>query len=207
MTEEQMEILRRQIAAYATICEQLEDLYRSLTTQNDPSCNSMLRNNPYCCTPLMTTSSYLGHNHKLPRRQRWNPTAQQLQILERIFDQGNETPSKEKVKDITSELAKHGQIAETNVYNWFQNHRARMKKKQLVETHETKVAESVEKIVIQSPKKGEMQHPMLPIEEFHGRMLSKAKVSDDHLIEDMAVNSDCYSAYMNIQAENYNMKN
>ena len=63
-------------------------------------------------------------------RQRWTPTPVQLQILERIFDQGIGTPSKQKIKDITEELSQHGQIAEQNVYNWFQNRRARSKRKQ-----------------------------------------------------------------------------
>ncbi|PNX81272.1 WUSCHEL-related homeobox 13-like protein, partial [Trifolium pratense] len=62
-------------------------------------------------------------------RQRWTPTPIQLQILERIFDQGNGTPSKEKIKEIATELSQHGQISETNVYNWFQNRRARSKRK------------------------------------------------------------------------------
>ncbi|CAG7879771.1 unnamed protein product, partial [Brassica rapa] len=34
------------------------------------------------------------------------------------------------IKDITEELRQHGQIAEQNVYNWFQNRRARSKRKQ-----------------------------------------------------------------------------
>ncbi|KAK6150285.1 hypothetical protein DH2020_015217 [Rehmannia glutinosa] len=35
MTDEQMEVLRKQIAVYATICEQLVELHKSLTSQND----------------------------------------------------------------------------------------------------------------------------------------------------------------------------
>uniref|UniRef100_A0A452XJ87 Homeobox domain-containing protein n=1 Tax=Aegilops tauschii subsp. strangulata TaxID=200361 RepID=A0A452XJ87_AEGTS len=54
----------------------------------------------------------------------------QLQILESIFDQGNGIPSKQKIKDITAELSQHGQISETNVYNWFQNRRTRSKRKE-----------------------------------------------------------------------------
>ncbi|KAJ0251075.1 WUSCHEL-related homeobox 13 [Hirschfeldia incana] len=69
-------------------------------------------------------------SHKMTGRQRWTPTPLQLQSLERLFDQGIGTPSKQKVKDITDELSQHGQIAEHNVYNWFQNRRARSKRKQ-----------------------------------------------------------------------------
>jgi hypothetical protein len=73
--------------------------------------------------------SLLTSGHKITSRQRWTPTPVQLQILERIFDQGNGTPSKEKIKEIATELGQHGQISETNVYNWFQNRRARSKRK------------------------------------------------------------------------------
>lgn len=77
------------------------------------------------CDPLMASGG-----HKISSRQRWTPTAVQLQILERIFEAGTGTPSKEKIKEITADLSQHGQISETNVYNWFQNRRARSKRKQ-----------------------------------------------------------------------------
>lgn len=35
MTDEQMEVLRKQIAVYATICEQLVDLHKSMASQHD----------------------------------------------------------------------------------------------------------------------------------------------------------------------------
>lgn len=71
-----------------------------------------------------------GGSQKIAARQRWSPTPVQLQILEGIFDECGGTPGKQRIQIITTELAQHGQISETNVYNWFQNRRARMKRKQ-----------------------------------------------------------------------------
>ncbi|KAJ4806201.1 WUSCHEL-related homeobox 8 [Rhynchospora pubera] len=124
MTDEQMEVLRKQISIYATICEQLVEMHKSVAAQQD-SLAGMRLGNLYC-DPLVTPGG-----HKITARQRWTPTPMQLQILERIFDQGNGTPSKQKIKEITHELSQHGQISETNVYNWFQNRRARSKRKQV----------------------------------------------------------------------------
>ncbi|XP_020206624.1 WUSCHEL-related homeobox 8 isoform X2 [Cajanus cajan] len=121
MTDEQLETLRKQIAVYATICDQLIEMHRTLSAQQDLA--GVRLGNIYC-DPLMASGG-----HKITSRQRWTPTPVQLQILERIFDQGNGTPSKEKIKEITAELGQHGQISETNVYNWFQNRRARSKRK------------------------------------------------------------------------------
>uniref|UniRef100_A0A7N0UJY1 Homeobox domain-containing protein n=1 Tax=Kalanchoe fedtschenkoi TaxID=63787 RepID=A0A7N0UJY1_KALFE len=124
MTDDQIEILRKQIAVYTILCDKLVEMHRSLSSQRDLSGVGI--GNSYC-DPLMISSS-----HKISARQRWAPTPVQLQILENIFDKGNGTPSKQKIKDITSELSKHGQVSETNVYNWFQNRRARAKRKQTV---------------------------------------------------------------------------
>ncbi|PPR89206.1 hypothetical protein GOBAR_AA31477 [Gossypium barbadense] len=123
MTDEQLETLRKQIAVYASICEQLVEMHKNLTAQQDLTGGRL--GNLYC-DPLMTSGG-----HKISARQRWTPTAVQLQILERIFDEGTGTPSKQKIKEITSELSQHGPISETNVYNWFQNRRARSKRKQV----------------------------------------------------------------------------
>lgn len=125
MTDEQLEVLRRQISVYATICESLVEMHKSITAQQDFA--GMKFGNLYCCDPLMASAP-----HKITARQRWTPTPKQLQILEHIFEQGIGTPSKQKIKEIATELLQHGQISETNVYNWFQNRRARSKRKQSV---------------------------------------------------------------------------
>ncbi|KAI4317040.1 hypothetical protein L6164_024951 [Bauhinia variegata] len=126
MTDEQMEVLRQQISVYATICEQLVEMHKAITAQQDLAVGLRLGNS--YCDPLMVSC---GSGHKITARQRWTPTAVQLEILERIFEQGNGTPSKQKIKEITTELGQHGHISETNVYNWFQNRRARSKRKQI----------------------------------------------------------------------------
>ncbi|XP_028215284.1 WUSCHEL-related homeobox 8-like [Glycine soja] len=114
--------LRKQIAVYTTICEQLIEMHKNISSHQDLA--GFRLGNMYC-DPLLGSGG-----HKIASRQRWTPTAMQLQILERIFDQGTGTPTKEKIKEITNELSQHGQISETNVYNWFQNRRARSKRKQ-----------------------------------------------------------------------------
>uniref|UniRef100_M4DMI5 Homeobox domain-containing protein n=1 Tax=Brassica campestris TaxID=3711 RepID=M4DMI5_BRACM len=119
MTDEQLETLRKQIAIYATICERLVEMHKTLTSQQDLAGR----------VGGLYADPTFGHK-MTGGRQRWTPTPVQLQILERIFDQGIGTPSKQKIKDITEELSQHGPIAEQNVYNWFQNRRARSKRKQ-----------------------------------------------------------------------------
>ncbi|KAL9249832.1 WUSCHEL-related homeobox 8-like protein [Drosera capensis] len=125
MTDEQVEILRTQIAVYAAICEQLVQLHNSLSAQQQQQHLSGARLGNLYCDPLVTSGG-----HKTTTRQRWSPMPMQLQILESIFDQGTGTPSKQKIKEITAELSQHGKISETNVYNWFQNRRARSKRNQ-----------------------------------------------------------------------------
>ncbi|XP_061351006.1 WUSCHEL-related homeobox 13-like [Gastrolobium bilobum] len=115
MTNEQLETLRKQIAAYANISEQLLQKHKTLSVQCNLSGGIV---GDICSDPL---------THK-----RWTPTLKQLQILGRIFEEGKGKgiTNKEKIMEITAELSQHGQISERNVYNWFQNKRARLKRKQ-----------------------------------------------------------------------------
>ncbi|KDP36778.1 hypothetical protein JCGZ_08069 [Jatropha curcas] len=124
MTDEQMEMLRKQISVYATICENLVQMHQAICSQQDFTgiqvANLYGYSGPYISNGLQ----------RIPSRQRWAPKAAQLQILESIFGDCNTTPDRQKIREITSELAKHGPVSETNVYNWFQNRRARSKRKQ-----------------------------------------------------------------------------
>ncbi|XP_078448430.1 WUSCHEL-related homeobox 8-like [Wolffia australiana] len=111
ITEEQIEILRHQIAIYGGISEQLADMYRVLLIRREES---------EVWDPTAET---------IPVRGRWTPTATQLSVLEGVFERGEGTPSKQKIREITSALTLHGDVSEKNVYNWFQNRRARSKRK------------------------------------------------------------------------------
>jgi hypothetical protein len=62
-------------------------------------------------------------------RPRWCPTAEQIAILESIFHAGTTTPSREMIVDIAAQLRRFGSIAEANVFYWFQNRKARAKRK------------------------------------------------------------------------------
>ncbi|KAL1810599.1 WUSCHEL-related homeobox 8 isoform X1 [Daucus carota subsp. sativus] len=125
MTDEQIEVLRKQISAYATLSQQLAEMHRFFSAQQDLTAAGL---GGLYCDPLMT---YGGS--KITTRHRWTPTPVQLQKLERVFEEGIGTPSKQKIKELTAELSQHGPISETNVYNWFQNRRARSKRKQFAE--------------------------------------------------------------------------
>ncbi|KAL0760372.1 hypothetical protein Bca101_076522 [Brassica carinata] len=129
MTEEQMEILSKQIAIYAAICGQLVSLHESLSSKLPLSSGNTLGVDPtgggYFDSMGASPSTY-----KISHRHRWTPTSMQLQILESIYEEGSGTPKPQRIEEITLELSQHGQVMDKNVYNWFQNRRARSKRKQ-----------------------------------------------------------------------------
>ncbi|KAK6926958.1 Homeobox domain [Dillenia turbinata] len=61
---------------------------------------------------------------------RWNPTKEQITVLEGLYRQGIRTPSAEQIQQITSRLKSYGHIEGKNVFYWFQNHKARQRQKQ-----------------------------------------------------------------------------
>ncbi|CAG7869518.1 unnamed protein product, partial [Brassica rapa] len=125
MTEEQMETLRKQIAVYSVICEQLALLHNSLSSFH-PLSSGITPNGDGYFNPMVASSSA----QRISTRNRWTPTSTQLQILESIYEEKSGTPNRRRIREIAAELSEHGQITETNVYNWFQNRRARSKRKQ-----------------------------------------------------------------------------
>ncbi|XP_045821852.1 WUSCHEL-related homeobox 2 [Trifolium pratense] len=61
---------------------------------------------------------------------RWNPTKEQISMLENLYKQGIKTPSAEEIQQITARLRVYGHIEGKNVFYWFQNHKARQRQKQ-----------------------------------------------------------------------------
>lgn len=61
---------------------------------------------------------------------RWNPTKEQITVLENLYKQGIKTPSADEIQQITARLRAYGHIEGKNVFYWFQNHKARQRQKQ-----------------------------------------------------------------------------
>ncbi|CAH1434470.1 unnamed protein product [Lactuca virosa] len=61
---------------------------------------------------------------------RWNPTKDQISMLENLYRQGVRTPTADQIQEITSRLRTYGHIEGKNVFYWFQNHKARQRQKQ-----------------------------------------------------------------------------
>lgn len=60
---------------------------------------------------------------------RWNPTPEQLRVLEELYRRGTRTPSADQIQHITAQLRRYGKIEGKNVFYWFQNHKARERQK------------------------------------------------------------------------------
>lgn len=60
---------------------------------------------------------------------RWSPTPEQLLLLEELYRHGKRTPTAQQIQEITAMLRRFGKIEGKNVFYWFQNHKARDKRK------------------------------------------------------------------------------
>ncbi|CAI9757904.1 unnamed protein product [Fraxinus pennsylvanica] len=125
-------------------------------------------------------------------KQRWTPTSIQLQILEFIYDQGDTTPRKSRITEIISELSLYGSTSEVQIYNWFRNKHARLKrstklqaskedKKFIVSTSSTRLSQtrhyfkstgSIDECM------SELSHTFVD-ESFHVNMESEIESDDD----------------------------
>ncbi|XP_024008066.1 WUSCHEL-related homeobox 6 [Eutrema salsugineum] len=58
-------------------------------------------------------------------QSRWNPTPEQMMVLEEVYSSGTRTPTTQQIQEIASKLQKYGRIEGKNVFYWFQNHKSR----------------------------------------------------------------------------------
>ena len=146
MTEQQKYALRQQIASYAHICQQLlqltheaaqRDLQLSARGEYDThhASSSYKEKQPKKEKPhkeRKTPASIFSNTgvYSVPGKVRWQPTTAQFERLEQMLAIDTTTPQREHLKQVTEELSMLGPIAECNVYNWFQNKKARLKKRE-----------------------------------------------------------------------------
>ncbi|KAG8066466.1 hypothetical protein GUJ93_ZPchr0004g38364 [Zizania palustris] len=82
----------------------------------------------------INTSKLLNSTVQLPTSTagttRWNPSPEQIKVLEMLYRGGMRTPNSVQIDRITEELGKYGRIEGKNVFYWFQNHKARERQKQ-----------------------------------------------------------------------------
>ena len=141
MTERQLYAFRQQIAAYAHICQQLLQVtsvqaHQQTAHQKKQSASAIAQRPQVLSSAAHKTPGEHGSSgggrgaDKNARGVRWTGTPKHYEILEQMFQNGQAPPVREELTRITAELAKHGTIAESNVYNWFQNRRSREKKLQ-----------------------------------------------------------------------------
>ncbi|KAJ7553276.1 hypothetical protein O6H91_06G090700 [Diphasiastrum complanatum] len=111
MTDEQLKTFRGQLTTYATICAQLVETHNK---QSNPQ-------------PSARAGSSPGQKgmQKMGSKNRWTPTPKQLQILKKLFEEVNGTPTREQIIAVTEQLSQHGPISKASVSKWFQNHKAR----------------------------------------------------------------------------------
>ncbi|GAV57909.1 Homeobox domain-containing protein [Cephalotus follicularis] len=76
----------------------------------------------------------MGSSGGTPTSSRWNPTKEQISMLEGLYRQGIRTPTADQIQQITSRLRAYGHIEGKNVFYWFQNHKARQRQKQRQES-------------------------------------------------------------------------
>ena len=149
MTEQQKYALRQQIASYAHICQQLlqltheaalRDLQMSARGEYDRHATHVSSAYPREKQPKKekphkerkAPASIFSNTgvYSVPGKVRWQPTTAQFERLEQLFAIDTTTPQRENSKQVTEELSALGPIQECNVFNWFQNKKTRLKKRE-----------------------------------------------------------------------------
>jgi hypothetical protein len=141
LTKQQLDTLRHQIAAFSTLAQQHLILTQQTAEELKPGAGRSASVAAIASSLGVTLHAPMSVTHgsgpvyskdgTKGSGQRWTPTAEQLARLEELFATGMGTPSGELRTRITDELVRLGPINEANVYNWFQNKKARVKKKAL----------------------------------------------------------------------------
>ncbi|KFK43756.1 hypothetical protein AALP_AA1G168800 [Arabis alpina] len=83
--------------------------------------------------PLLLYSTNYTTSHARPHcdeqiitgQSRWNPTPEQMMVLQEVYNSGTRTPTTQQIQEIASQLQKYGRIEGKNVFYWFQNHKSR----------------------------------------------------------------------------------
>ncbi|CAK9329943.1 unnamed protein product [Citrullus colocynthis] len=103
---------------------------------------------------LNNGKSWSGPTPVVVSSSRWNPTAEQLRILEELYRRGTRTPSADQIQHITAQLRRYGKIEGKNVFYWFQNHKARERQKRRRQTaaEQTKYSEAEKGYEIEETK-------------------------------------------------------
>ena len=94
---------------------------------------------------IFHTEGALSHNY-VPEKERertvpvaktrWHPKPDQIQILEAIVNSGMVNPPREEIKRIRGQLEEFGHVEDVNVFYWFQNRKARVKRKRQLQNAE-----------------------------------------------------------------------
>ena len=61
---------------------------------------------------------------------KWNPTTEQIALLEATYSQGMRTPNPDQIEQIASRLRLYGNIEGKSVFYWFQNRKTRERQRQ-----------------------------------------------------------------------------
>nr|AKG26778.1 Wuschel-like protein [Adiantum capillus-veneris] len=84
------------------------------------------------CPDTVSARMRLLYDYRAPAGTRWSPTAEQLRELLALFHIGGvRTPTTAQISRITARLRAHGRIEGRNVFYWFQNQKARERKRRL----------------------------------------------------------------------------